>query len=46
MKMLQNNPNMKEVNELINKYGSPEKAFRCKAQEMGINPEDIINLLK
>ena len=45
--ILQNNPKMKEVQELLEKSGGdPEKAFRAKAAEMGVNPDDIINVLK
>lgn len=45
--MLQNNPKMKEVQKLLEESGGdPEKAFRAKAKEMGVNPDDIINLLK
>ena len=44
--MMMNNPNMKEINNLIQQYGSPEQAFRVKAQEMGLNPDEIINMLK
>lgn len=44
--MMMNNPKMQEVNNLIKQYGSLEQAFRHKAQEMGINPDDVINLLK
>ena len=44
---LQNNPKMKEVQNLIQQSGGdPEKAFRTKAAEMGVNPDDIINMLK
>lgn len=45
--MLQNNPKMKEVQKLLDEAGGdPEKAFRAKAKEMGVNPDDIINVLK
>ena len=44
--MMQNNPKMKEVQDLINQYGDPEKAFKAKAQEMGVDPNEIINMLK
>lgn len=45
--MLQNNPKMKEVQKLLEESGGdPEKAFRAKAKDMGVNPDDIINLLK
>jgi len=44
--MLKNNPRMSEVNKLIEQYGSPEQAFRHKAQEMGYDPDELINILK
>ena len=44
--MIMNTPNMKEINEWIKEYGSPEQAFRHKAAEMGKDPDELINLLK
>lgn len=45
--MMQNNPKGKELQELIQQYGGdPEKAFRAKAQEMGVNPDEIIKMLR
>lgn len=45
--MMQNNPNVKELNNLIQQSGgNPEVAFRKKAEEMGINPEEIIGMFK
>ena len=44
--MFSNNPQFQQVNEWVKQYGSPENAFRQKAQEMGLNPDEIINLLK
>ena len=41
--MLSKNP---QVQQLINQYGSPEKAFNAKAAELGIDPKTIINALK
>jgi hypothetical protein len=43
---MMNNPNMQEVSNLIQKCGSPEEAFRQKAQEMGIDPDEFISLMK
>ena len=38
--MIQNNPKMKEMNQLIEEAGgNPEVAFRKKAEEMGVNPD-------
>ena len=44
--MINNNPKFQQVNEWVRQYGSPEKAFRNKAQEMGLDADEIINLLK
>ena len=45
--MMQNNPQIQEVQKLIQESGGDaEKAFRKKAEEMGVNPKDIIDLLK
>lgn len=45
--MMQNNPRAKELQDLIQQYGGdPEKAFRAKAQEMGVNPDEIIKMLR
>lgn len=44
--LMMNNPNMQEVSNLIQKCGSPEEAFRQKAQEMGIDPDEFISLMK
>ena len=44
--MINNNPQFQQVNEWVKQYGSPEKAFRQKAQEMGLNPDELISLLK
>ena len=45
--MLKNNPNAAEINKLIqNNGGDLEKAFRAKAKEMNVDPEQIISALK
>ena len=45
--MMQNNPRVQEVNDLINKAGGdPEKAFRDLCAEKGVDPEEIISILK
>lgn len=45
--LVNNDPRMAEVNKLIEQSGGdPEKAFRAKAQELGVNPEDIMQLFK
>ena len=45
--LINNDPRMAEVNKLIEQSGGdPEKAFRAKAQELGVNPEDVMRLFK
>ena len=44
--MMKTNPQMKEVNQLVQQYGSPEKAFRNLAIKMGRDPDELINMLK
>ena len=43
--LLMNNPGMTQVNQLIQQYGSPEQAFRQTAQNMGLNPDELMNML-
>ena len=46
-RMLKNNPNAAELQELIKQNGgNPEKAFKAKAAELGIDPNDIMGILK
>lgn len=45
--MITNNPNAKQVMDLINQAGGdPQKAFYQLAQQKGVNPDDILNMLK
>ena len=47
MGMMQNNPQMKQVMDLVNQYGGdPDKALRAVADMHGINPQDIYDMLK
>ena len=41
--MLNKNP---KAQELLNQYGTPEKAVKARAAELGIDPNMIINALK
>lgn len=44
--MLKNNPQASEIKKLIESNGGDaEKAFRAKAKEMGVDPEEIIKAL-
>ena len=44
--MLMNNPNYSQIMNLINQYGDPKSAFFALAQQKGIDPNQIINMLK
>ena len=45
--MVTNNPNMKRVMDVINQHGgNVEKAVYATAEQMGINPHDIVDMLK
>lgn len=45
--MVQNNPNMKQVMDIINQSGGdPKKAFYALAEQKGIDPQEILNMLK
>lgn len=45
--MMQNSPQMSEVNKLLQQAGGDaEKAFRLKAQQMGLNPDEAVSIVK
>lgn len=45
--MMGQNPQIKQVMDYVNANGGdPEKAFYKLAQERGVNPDDILSLLK
>ena len=45
--MMMNNPKLKEVMDLVNQYGGdPEKAFYSLAEQKGINPQEVLDMLK
>lgn len=45
--MMQNNPQMREIMGLVNQYGGdPKTAFYKLAQEKGVDPQQILNMLK
>ena len=45
--MMQNNPQMRQAMNLVQQYGGdPQKAFYALAQQKGVNPDDILNMLK
>ena len=44
--LLMNNPNTKQVMDLVNAAGGdPQKAFYQLAQQKGINPQDILDMI-
>ena len=45
--MMQNNPQYKQVMDYVNKNGGdPKTAFYKMAEEQGVNPDEILNMLK
>lgn len=45
--MMQNNPQMKQVYDIIQQAGGdPKAAFYNLAQQKGINPQDILDMMK
>ena len=42
-----NNPQLKQVMEIVQKHGGdPMAAFRAEAEERGVDPNEILNMLK
>ena len=45
--MMAQNPQIQQVQEYVKQNGGDAKAaFYAKAQELGVNPEEILNMLK
>ena len=44
--MLQSNPKYREVFDLVNQYGDPKKACYALAQQQGIDPNEILDMLR
>ena len=45
--MMSTNPRLKEVMDLVNQYGGdPNKALQAVAQQSGIDPQEIMDMLK
>lgn len=45
--MANSNPNLKQAMDFVKQSGGdPKKAFYALAQQKGVNPDDIINMLK
>ena len=42
-----NNPQMKQVMDIVQKYGGdPMTAFRKEAEARGVDPDEILNMLR
>ena len=45
--MIQSNPNYQQIMNAINSAGGdPQKAFYAMAEQKGVNPQDILDMLK
>ena len=45
--MAMNNPNVKQVMDIVKQYGGDSmKAFYGTAEQMGIDPNEILNMMK
>lgn len=45
--MISGNPNLKQVMDFIQQNGGdPQKAFYALAEQKGINPQDVLDMLK
>ena len=45
--MMSNNPNLKQAMDFIQQNGGdPQKAFYALAEKSGVNPQDILDMLK
>ena len=45
MMLLQNNPQMRQVMQMLQTQ-NPEQVFRSMANQMGVNPNDILSQLR
>lgn len=47
MRMLQGNPNVKAVMDIVNQHGGdPQRAFYAEAERRGIDPEQVLSMLR
>lgn len=45
--LIMNNPQMKQVMDIVQKHGGdPMAAFRAEAEARGVDPEEILRMLK
>ena len=46
-RIIMNNPQMKQVMDIVNRYGGdPMTAFRKEAEARGVDPDEIMGLLR
>ena len=43
---MMNNPQMRQVMELVKKYGDPRTAFYALAEQKGVDPQTVLDSLK
>lgn len=47
MNMMSNNPQMKQVQDIIQQRGGdPMQAFRAMAEENGLDPDEILSMIR
>ena len=46
MNMLRTNPKYRQVFDIVNQYGDPKRAFYTIAQQNGVDPDEILNMLR
>ena len=45
--LINSNPQMRGIMQLVNQYGgNPEKAFYSLAEQKGVDPEEVLSLLR
>ena len=45
--LIMNNPQMKQVMDIVQKHGGdPMKAFRAEAEARGVDPDEILGMLR
>ena len=44
--IINSNPQIKQVNDIINQYGDAKTAFYKVAEQQGVDPNEILEMLK
>ena len=45
--LMMSNPNLKQVMDIVSQHGGdPQKAFYALAEQKGVNPQDVLDMLK